>query len=348
MDFHLRLGLSFLTSLILGFFIAPKWIAFLKKQKLEQFQRTENEVRQLAKLNQSKDHTPTLGGIIFLLPFVLSAIIWAHWNFLVWSTLGITLSLAFLGLLDDLRKIRAQNSRGVSGKMKLLFQFLVVGIWWCWITGTDPEYATQLHQIWIPLKSTPLITYLPTIFLIPFFFLVIAGSSNAVNLTDGADGLATGTTIPVVFVFLVIALMEGFPLSATLFHLPFIENALELSILCSALLGGLVAFLWHNAHPASIFMGDMGALALGGFLGIIALLLLQPFALAIGGGVLVAESLSDILQVYGFKLTHGKRLFKMAPLHHHFQLSGWPETKVVSRFVIASWIFSITTIFLFL
>lgn len=347
MEFHLRLSFSFLTSLILGFLIAPKWIAFMKARKLEQIQRTEDEVRQLAKINQNKDHTPTLGGMIFLLPFVLASIIWARWNSLVWSALGVTFALAILGLLDDLRKIRAKNSRGVSGKMKLLFQLVVVGIWWCWISTTHPEYAMQLHQIWIPIKSTPLINYLPTIFLIPFFFIVIAGSSNAVNLTDGADGLATGTTIPVVLLFLLLALVEGIPLSATLFQLPLIENALELSILCSALLGGLIAFLWYNAHPASIFMGDMGALALGGFLGIVALLLLQPFALAIGGSVLVAESLSDILQVYGFKLTHGKRLFKMAPLHHHFQLSGWPETKVVSRFVVISWLSSLITIVLF-
>jgi phospho-N-acetylmuramoyl-pentapeptide-transferase len=204
-----------------------------------------------------------------------------------------------------------------------------------------PETRVALKDLWMPFFKLPIWAAVPIWIVVPFFFLVMAGASNAINITDGADGLAIGCTLSVALVFAIFAYCAGNKIIADYLFVAYIPGTGELAVICAALVGGSLAFLWYNAQPAEVFMGDTGALALGGLIGTVAFITQQPFTLVIVGGMFVLEALSVMLQVGSFKLRGGKRIFKMAPLHHHFELAGWPESKVVIRFWILSILFAL-------
>ncbi|MDR2576869.1 MAG: phospho-N-acetylmuramoyl-pentapeptide-transferase [Puniceicoccales bacterium] len=331
---------AFFSSLFLTFLAMPFFIKWLRARRLEQIFRARGEVRELADLHASKLHTPTMGGIVIWATTCISSLVHCHCNVLVWATLATFTGFAAIGFADDFAKIKGRSSRGIRGRKKLLVQgLLIVAVLLC-IWASCRGFFTVLHELWIPVKSTPLIGHMPTIFLFAFAFLVIAGSANAVNLTDGADGLACGCAIIVAITLLILcADVSHAPQRSLCGWLSGRDENLavqELAVVLSALTGSLGAFLWFNAHPAQIFMGDTGSLAIGGLFGIVAFLIRQPFALAIVGCVFVLEALSVISQVYYFKFTGGRRIFRMAPLHHHFELGGWPEPAMVTRFWILS------------
>jgi phospho-N-acetylmuramoyl-pentapeptide-transferase len=284
----------------------------------------------LADLHSGKEHTPTMGGIVFVSGTVFFSIIFAEHNLSLWVSLGTFLSFAILGICDDMRKIVLRNSRGLSKRTKFLFQALICGGVLTSIAWNAPDYFSRLHELWIPLMRAPLWPSLPPVLLFGFLFLIISGASNAVNLTDGLDGLATICGI-IASLTLTVIIASGANHPT---HLPI--DPQPLAVILASLSGALLAFLWCNTNPARIFMGDTGSLAIGGLLGIVAFLILQPFILVIVGGVFALEAVSVILQIYFFKFTRGRRIFRMAPLHHHFEISGWKEQQIVMRFGILS------------
>jgi phospho-N-acetylmuramoyl-pentapeptide-transferase len=270
-----------------------------------------------------------MGGLAIWLATLLGVVPWIHGNAPVFAAIFTFTAFGSVGFIDDASKVFFHRSRGISGKNRLLIEAGITAALLAALHRLAPELAQSLHGLWIPLRSSPAIASMPTALTLIFLFLVLAGSANGVNLTDGLDGLAAGCSLLTALPFALIAL-RGAPI-------PGME---ELAVLLAALSGALLAFLWHNAHPAKIFMGDTGSLAIGGLFGAVALLLRQPFLLAIIGGVFVAEVLSVLLQVYYFKFTGGRRIFRMAPLHHHFELGGWAETAVTARFWIISAVLS--------
>jgi phospho-N-acetylmuramoyl-pentapeptide-transferase len=285
-----------------------------------------------------KAGTPTMGGLIILVSTVVTTLLFANLaNPYIWICLFILVSFGALGFLDDYTKVSKSNYHGISGRMKLIIQFLVsiaafIAIW----HYANPEHATLLSfpffkKLFIDLGY----------FYIPFAMVVIIGASNAVNLTDGLDGLAIGTTIIAVASFSLISYLVGNSIYAHYLQIIYVPHVGELSVLCSAIIGSGLGFLWYNAQPAQIFMGDTGSLSLGGALGTISVITKHELILAIIGGVFVLEALSVIMQVSYYKKTGGKRIFLMAPLHHHFEKKGWPESKVVIRFWILAIIFAI-------
>ncbi|MDR0727546.1 MAG: phospho-N-acetylmuramoyl-pentapeptide-transferase [Puniceicoccales bacterium] len=311
------------------------FIRWMRSRKLEQVFRPKSEVRTLADLHAAKEHTPTFGGVVFVICTTIFAIIFAEHNLLLWTSLGVFWSFAILGFCDDMCKILLRDSRGFSKRTKFLFQALVCGGVLTVVAWNAPDYYGRLHELWFPLMRAPLWVNMPTVALFGFLFLVLSGSSNAVNLTDGIDGLAAVCSIIAAVTFIVVIAAGGTHPS----RLPI--DPQPLTVVLSALSGALLAFLWYNAHPARIFMGDTGSLAVGGLLGIVAFLILQPFILAVVGGVFVLEAVSVILQIYFFKFTHGRRIFRMAPLHHHFEIAGWKEPQIVVRFEILAVLFAV-------
>jgi phospho-N-acetylmuramoyl-pentapeptide-transferase len=321
---------AFFCAFFSGIFAMGPFIRLMQSRKLEQVFRPKSEVRTLADLHASKEHTPTFGGVVFVVCTTIFSIIFAKHNLLLWTSLGVFWSFAVLGFCDDMCKIILRDSRGFLKRTKFLFQALICGGVLALIAWRAPDYSIRLHELWLPLMRAPLWPNLPTALLFGFLVLVLSGASNAVNLTDGLDGLAAMCSIIAAVTFaMIIASGTGHPTCLPVDPQP-------LAVILSALSGALLAFLWHNAHPAKIFMGDTGSLAIGGLLGIVAFLILQPFVLAIVGGVFVLEALSVILQIYFFKFTHGRRIFRMAPLHHHFEIGGWKEPQIVLRFGILS------------
>jgi phospho-N-acetylmuramoyl-pentapeptide-transferase len=308
-------------------FLAPTIIKYLKKLKLEQVFRDSKEVRDLATLHSSKAHTPTMGGIIVVIATFCGISLTVRWNTQVVIALCSYLLCAAIGFIDDFAKIRAKNVKGMPGRVKLLIQFIAsVGI--ILTLHHFPDLWEQYTAIPIPFTNKYLTISSP-IFLTIFLFFVLAGTSNSVNLTDGLDGLATGCAIPVLLFLAIVSTITD--ISYTSIH----GNG-ELAIMCAASVGALVVFLWYNSYPASIFMGDTGSLSLGALIGIIAFLTNHPLHLAIAGGVFVIEALSDIFQVFSYKFCNKRRIFKMAPIHHHFELLGYHETKITVRFWIVS------------
>ncbi|MFI3291374.1 MAG: phospho-N-acetylmuramoyl-pentapeptide-transferase [Opitutales bacterium] len=323
---------------IIAFMIAPRLISYLKELKFNQFLRTQEEVGELAILHKDKVGTPTMGGLMIFASLTISTLLWAKLNTLIVVSLFVYISLTILGFLDDYLKIAKNNSAGVSGKIKMLVQLLVAIGAVCILKFSD--YAYIVESLYLPFFKSPVLTSIPFWALIIGFFFVIAGSSNAVNLTDGVDGLAIGCTISVALTYGVFAYITGHMVAAQYLLLPYIAGSGELCVLLSALLGASFAFLWYNAHPASIFMGDTGSLAIGGLIGVVAILVAQPATLVIVGGIFVLETISVIIQRYYYKATK-KRFFKCAPVHHHFERSGWKETQVVIRFWLLSLIFAL-------
>ena len=327
--------IAFCVSFFVAMILAPLWINLLKRHKLKQFQRDKSEVRELATLHEYKSETPTMGGLFVVVSTVIGSMFSIRWNLI--AVLAITgyILLAFVGFFDDYAKINKKNARGISGKKKLLSQLLITGL--VLVSAYyDPDIYDIVANPWVPFLSTT--WSIPDWILPVYLFFVLAGTSNSVNLTDGLDGLATGCALPVLLFFCIACYIYG---SVDCWSFVTSPDIMELAIISAAVSGALLVFLWSNVHPAKVFMGDIGSLSLGMLIGLIALLSGFSLFLVIAGGVFVCEALSDILQVGSYKLRHGKRIFKMAPIHHHFELSGVNEVTIVQRFWIVSLLLSI-------
>jgi len=324
---------AFLVTLIFGNFVIRSLIAL----KLGQPIRAAAEVHRLAELHGGKQGTPTMGGVLVIGAVFVSSLIWARLdNRFVWLVLFSMIYLGALGFADDYLKITKKKSDGISGRLKLIFQIALAGI----ITAvflSSPLLEVQARSLYVPFFKAPVIANMSW-FTFVFFVLVIVGSSNAVNLTDGLDGLAIGCTITVAFGYALLSYAAGNFRIAEYLQVPFYPFAGELTVVCSALVGAGLGFLWFNCHPAKVFMGDTGSLAIGGMIGVVAICCKQELLLIVVGGMFVIEAVSVILQVMSFKLT-GRRIFVMSPLHHHFELTGWKENTVIVRFWILSIIF---------
>jgi phospho-N-acetylmuramoyl-pentapeptide-transferase len=326
---------AFLISVIFGNFVIRKLISLKYGQPI----RTAAEVHKLHELHGSKKGTPTMGGILLIGSIVISTLLWAKpENPFVWLVLFSAVFLGGIGFYDDWLKVTKKSSDGISSRLKFTLQCLLAGIFTLFFL-TNPKLSATAQQLFIPFLKEPLLLGMGVLTFI-FYLLVIVGTSNAVNLTDGLDGLATGCTATVAATYAVLVYVAGNIKTATYLQVPFVPYAGELAVLCVALLGACLGFLWWNAHPARVFMGDTGSLAIGGMLGAVAICCKQELLLVIVGGVFVMEAMSVILQVASFKTT-GRRIFKMSPIHHHFELSGWKENTVIVRFWILSVLFAL-------
>ena len=318
---------SSITALLFVIIVGPIFIAWLKKKQIGQVIRADGPASHF-----SKQGVPTMGGVLIIAAMVFSTLIWADLtNGLVWLLIGVSSFFGIIGSVDDWKKIRKGNSRGLTAREKLALQVVgasIVGLY------------LILHPVYDGILSLPFFKgILPDLgwWYIPFAVLVIVGASNAVNLTDGLDGLAAGPIVITGSVYLVFSYVAGNMVVAQYLQIPFVQGAGEVAVYCGTLVGACLGFLWFNTYPAQIFMGDVGSLSLGGTLGAVSIITKQELLLAIVGGIFVLEAVSVILQVGYFKLTKGKRIFLMAPIHHHFEKKGWVEPKVVVRF----WIISI-------
>lgn len=329
-----RSGGAALTALLVAFVFGPGIIRWLKKKQREgQPIREDGPESHLL----TKKGTPTMGGMMILLAIGTATLLWADLdNPYVWAVLLVTLGYGGLGMIDDLKKVTKRNTKGVSGKAKLLVQFGIAGLATYWIVvATDPSIDTGLT---VPFFKN--IMWNLGWFYIPFGAVVMVGASNAVNLTDGLDGLATVPVMIAAAVYGLISYLVGNAVYSSYLGIHYVPGSGELSILCAAIIGAGLGFLWFNAPPAMVFMGDTGSLALGGALGAISVITKHEIVLVIVGGLFVLETLSVIIQVTSFKLT-GKRVFRMAPIHHHFEKKGWHESTVVIRFWIIATILAI-------
>ncbi len=337
---------AFLLCLAFGGWVIRRLISLKFGQPI----RTQEEVNRLAELHDGKKGTPTMGGVLLLGAVVLSTLLWARAdNPFVWLVLAALVVLGALGFVDDYLKVTRRKSAGIPGRVKLVVQFaLAAGV--TAFLLLHPQLRQTAGELYVPFLKEPLIANMGIGALL-FYTLIITGASNGVNLTDGLDGLATGCIVTVAFAFAVFCYAAGNLRVSEYLQIPaywvsvldphtggMIRHPLsgELTIVCMAVVGAGLGFLWFNCHPAKVFMGDTGSLALGGAIGVIAILCKQEVLLVIVGGVFVVEALSVILQVLSFKLT-GRRIFAMAPIHHHFELKGWKESTVIVRF----WILSI-------
>ena len=281
-----------------------------------------------------------MGGLAIYISVVATTLLWANFNLYVGVALFVYTGLTIIGFLDDYRKVRQKNSKGVPGIFKLIGQAVIVFVSLVMLMSM-PESSEKMSELWVPFYKYPVLTEMHPALLFTFLFLVIAGSSNAINLTDGIDGLAIGCTITSALAYAIMAYIAGNLILADYLFVSHIAGSGELVIICLALVGASLAFLWYNAYPAEVFMGDTGSLALGGLIGVIAFMVNQPVTLIIVGGIFVIEAMSVILQVGSYRLRNKKRIFLMAPIHHHFELKGWHEAKVVIRFWIISLIFAL-------
>ena len=335
-----------ITALVLSWWLGPKIIHWLKQQKFGQdYADKAEEAGGLAARVLSKKGTPTMGGILIVAVLFFSTVLWTQLdNKLVLLTLLSVVVLAGLGFYDDYAKIIQQSGGGTPPRVKLWTQITVsalIGLY-LWIT---PSTSRLVTEITMPFFKYPVLKHAAWLGIL-IVVLAIVGASNAVNLTDGLDGLAIGCSLMVAFVFLVFTYVAGNIKAAAYLQIPYVNGAGELTVFCAALLGAGLGFLWFNCHPAQVFMGDTGSLAIGGSLGIVAVLIHQPFVLVIAGGVFVMEAVSVLLQTGWFRFTRmrygaGRRIFLMAPLHHHFEKKGWYESQVVMRFYILCVLFAL-------
>lgn len=379
--FSTRMLLAAATALLFTIFLGPKFIRKLYALKVGQTIRTAEECPLLAELHGKKKDTPTMGGILILSSMVISLLVWMDWrSAFTWLFLLTTLVLGWLGGIDDYLKLRYKNSKGLRGKKKMAIQlgfsslialYLLVpaiqngigGEEWLkppiakeqslekrgdkWVTHTT-TLSTQQYagKLYFPFLKGPIVSLEGWGLLFSFFLIVfvITGASNAVNLTDGLDGLAAGCLIMVSLVLGLVAFLSNHIEVARYLNILYIEGSGEIAVYLFALSGAALGFLWYNGYPAQVFMGDTGSLALGGIVGLASVLLRREILLAIAGAVFVAEALSVILQVLSYRYRNKKRIFLCAPLHHHFEYKGWPETKVVIRFWIISLLFAIMAV----
>ncbi len=322
-----------ITAVLLCMMVGPAYIRWLQKKQIGQAVRDDGP-----KTHLSKKGTPTMGGGLILLAIAISTLLWGDLsNKNVWIALVTTVLYGVIGYIDDYRKVVQKNPKGLSARQKLLGQIVVALV---------TSYAIYA------MRDTPAVLKFPFfkqwsldlgMAFIPFAILVIVGSSNAVNLTDGLDGLAVGPTITTASTFLILAYCAGHVKFAEYLQIPYIPGAGELAIFLGAVAAACLGFLWFNTYPAQVFMGDVGSLALGAALGVVAVITKNEILLAICGGVFVLEALSVMAQVISFKMT-GKRVFRMAPIHHHFELKGWAEPKVIVRFWIISILLALITL----
>jgi phospho-N-acetylmuramoyl-pentapeptide-transferase len=324
------------TALLISLWLGPRVIAWLKALRFGQAYVDKAEEAGGLTARRDKRGIPTMGGLLVVMAIDLTALLWTQWNPLVVLTLVSLIGLAGLGFYDDFAKITRQSSQGTTARIKLCVQtllalFIALCLWWLPATEsliTEVMVPFNKHPVWSGAGAGVCLTV-----------LTIVGSSNAVNLTDGLDGLAIGCTLIVTAVFVVLTYIAGNVRFANYLQVPYVAGAGELTVVCAAIFGAGLGFLWFNCHPAQVFMGDTGSLALGGVLGIMAVLIHQPLVLLIAGGVFVAEAGSVMIQVSCFKYYKrrfgiDKRVFLMTPLHHHFERLGWYESKVVTRFYI--------------
>lgn len=327
------LGAS-ITALLLSILLGTWVIGKLRTMQVKQYIREEGPAS-----HQSKAGTPTMGGLLILFSVVLSVFLWGNFsNIYVWIVLLTTLAFGFIGFLDDWLMIVKKKNKGLSTLNKFVLQTivaLVAGV----VIYLIPDVSTKVTLPFVKDVSPNL-----HVFYIFFAAFIIVGASNAVNLTDGLDGLAIGPVVVAAVTFIGFSYLAGHKELAQYLQVPFVNGTGELAVLCGAIAGAGLGFLWFNAHPAEVFMGDVGSLPLGAFLGVVAVIIKQEFLLVIVGGIFVVEALSVILQVGFFKITKGKRIFRMAPLHHHFELKGWKESKVTVRFWIIAIILSLVAV----
>jgi phospho-N-acetylmuramoyl-pentapeptide-transferase len=319
-----RTGAATLTALFIAFVVGPPLIRALARLRMGQV------IREVGPAHQSKAGTPTMGGLLILLSLIVSVLLWSNLDErAVWIVMGLTIGYGVLGFIDDYAKVTKKSSAGVSARAKLFWQTLLAGAVAIAIY-TQPEFDARL---WVPFFKNvhPHLGW----FYVPLATFIIVAASNAVNLTDGLDGLAIGPVMVSAGTFLILAYVAGNAKYSEYLAIQFVPGSGTLAIFCGALIGGGMGFLWFNAAPAQLFMGDVGSLALGGALGTLAVLVRQEILLAVVGGIFVLEAMSVIIQVASFKL-RGKRVFLMAPIHHHYEKQGWAEQKIVVRFWIVS------------
>lgn len=322
----LRTVYAVITAMALCLLIGPYMIELLRKYQIGQFVRNDGPASHLTKTG-----TPTMGGVLIIIIVVLATLSWADLsNIYVWLVLAVLIGFGLIGFTDDYLKVVRKKSAGLRGKYKFTLQIAVATLIAIALYNL-PAYSTTLS---VPFFKN----FNPDLgwFYIPFVIIVIVGASNAVNLTDGLDGLAIGPVLVVTLVYTIITYVAGHAKLADYLLIPFINGSGELAILCGAVFGAGLGFLWFNTYPASVFMGDVGSLPLGALLGTVAVIAKHELLLVIVGGIFVVETVSVIFQVASYKL-HGKRVFLMAPLHHHYELKGWQEPKIIVRF----WIIAI-------
>lgn len=343
-----RTAYASLTALLLSSVAGPMVIRKLKKFQIGQYIREDGP-----KAHQSKAGTPTMGGVLINLCIIIPTLLWADLaNPYIWLILGVTLAFGGIGFWDDYQKLRRQKNLGLTARTKFLLQILisflfaiVLVIW-----SAQGTYSTSLVfpffkrvrptlvlSHWIHSPWTVPFAFLP---FLAFVVLILVGSSNAVNLTDGLDGLAIGSVLIAASALTVLTYVSGHAVLSQYLEISHVAYASELTIFCGAMVGSSLGFLWYNAYPAEIFMGDVGSLSLGGAIAAVAVIIKQELLLPFIGGIFVVEALSVILQVGSYKLRR-KRIFKMAPLHHHFELLGWKESKIIIRFWIAALVFAL-------
>ena len=316
-----------ITALVICFVIGPWLIRKLHDLQIGQTIREDGPDSHLAKKG-----TPTMGGILIIFAVTISTLLWANLTVgYIWLVIMVTLGFGLIGFFDDYRKLTQQNSRGVPGKVRLAAE-IAIALFVSIVLYIKPGFNPSLT---VPFFKTVLPNIGWGYILLSTF--IIVGAANAVNLTDGLDGLAIGPAITCFTTYLLFAYFAGNVKIAAYLQVPYVPGTGELAIFCGAVVGAGIGFLWYNTYPAQVFMGDVGALSLGGSLGAVAILTKQEILLAIVGGIFVLETFSVIFQVGWFKLSKGRRIFRMAPIHHHFELKGWPEPKVIVRF----WIISI-------
>ncbi len=344
-----RCAFASMTAMLIGLLIGPFVIERLREFQIGQFIREDGP-----QSHQKKGGTPTMGGVLICISILVPTLLWANLtNPYVWLVMFATVAFGGIGFADDYIKVVKKRNLGLTSWQKLALQFLVSGAIAVVLLAMRGEhaYSTRLmvpfvkrfrpDLIWEWMGHIPHMHWLVVVPFVLFVMLVITGSSNAVNLTDGLDGLAIGCTIIAAGALTVLTYVSGHVVFADYLELQRMPMVSELTIFCGAMVGASIGFLWYNAHPAEVFMGDVGSLALGGVIGTVAVIIKQELLLPFIGGVFVLEILSVILQVGSYKLRNGKRIFKMAPLHHHFELMGWSESKVITRFWIAALVFAL-------
>lgn len=322
--------ISALTSLLIVLLWGPHFIQQLIKLQIGQTVRDDGP-----KTHLKKTGTPTMGGLLMLIAITLSVLLWGDLSsYFIWTLLLVLLAFGFIGWIDDYRKVIKRNSKGLSARSKFLLQSIVAAIAAIVLYAHATTPAETAFIIPFFKNVVPQLGWLYVI--IAYFFIV--GSSNAVNLTDGLDGLALMPAVMISAALGVFAYLAGNHLFAEYLTIPYLPGIGEITVFCSAMVGAGLGFLWYNAYPAEVFMGDVGSLSLGAALGLIAVMVRQELVYILMAGIFVAETVSVILQVGYFKLSGGKRIFRMAPLHHHFELKGWPEPKIIVRFWIVTFI----------
>lgn len=325
---------ALLTALFISFLVGPWLIRKLTELQIGQYIREDGPAT-----HHSKAGTPTMGGILIIFATLVSTLLWTDLsNMYIWLMFVITLGFAAIGFTDDYLKVIKKHNRGLSGRTKLVSQIALSFVISLWLYFS-PNFSTTLVVPFFKNLQPDLGWGF-----IPLAMFIIVGAANAVNLTDGLDGLAIGPVTIAAGTYMIFSYLVGHAKIATYLQIPYVRGAGELAIFCGALVGAGIGFLWYNAYPAQVFMGDVGALALGGILGTVALITKQEILLAIVGGIFVVEAISVILQVGFFKVTNGRRIFRMAPIHHHFELKGWPEPKVIVRFWILALILGLLSL----